>query len=133
MKTIVKTICIILLLFNGLGAFYGGILLIADPSGVKLQIPLSFLDNSPFSNFLIPGIVLVIVNGIFSFAALLALFLKKVYAFWLVIAQGVLLSGWILVQMILLWMFYAPLHATFLIVGMGLIACGFYLEKAKDN
>jgi hypothetical protein len=133
MKIIVKAICVILLLFNGLGAFYGGIMLIADPSGAKLKMPLSLLEHSPFSNFLIPGIVLVIVNGIFSFVTLMGLYLKKGYAYWLVMAQGILLSGWILVQLILLRMFYAPLHATFLIIGLGLIGCGFYLKNKQRN
>jgi hypothetical protein len=132
MKTIVRAICVILLLVNGLGALYGGILLIVDPSGAKLQMPLSLLEHSPFSNFLIPGIILVIVNGIFSFVTLMVLYLKKGYASWLVIAQGILLSGWILVQVILLRAFYAPLHATFLVIGLGLVACGFYLKKARS-
>jgi hypothetical protein len=133
MKTVVQFICIILLLFNGFGAFYGGIMLIADPSGAKLQMPLSFLEHSPFSNYLIPGIVLITVNGLFSFVTLVALILKKENAFWLVIAQGIMLSGWILVQLILLRMFYAPLHATFLIIGLGLIGCGFYLKNKQRN
>ena len=81
MKTIVKTISILLLLLNGIGALYGGYQLITDPTGSKMQIPLSFLENSPFNDYLIPGIVLFIVNGIFSFVTVATIFLEtqKVY------------------------------------------------------
>jgi len=48
-----------------------------------------------------------------------------------ILAQGVLLSGWIIVQMLLLQMFYAPLHGTLLAVGLALTICGYYLYKAK--
>jgi hypothetical protein len=70
MKTIVQVICFVLLLVNGLGALYGGFLLMVDPSGSKMQMPLSYLEHSPFSNYLIPGIILFIVNGLFSFVTL---------------------------------------------------------------
>ena len=132
MKTIVKIIAVILLLLNGIGALYGGFMLIADPSGSILQMPLSYLEHSPFVDYLIPGIVLFIVNGIFSFVAIAALFLKTQRYSLFVMFQGILLSGWIVVQMILLKMFYPPLHLTFLFLGLCLVGCGLYLKhKAK--
>ena len=131
MKTIVKVICFVLLLVNGLGALYGGFLLMLDPSGSKMQMPLSYLEHSPFSNYLIPGIILFIVNGLFSFVTIMTILFKNVHYYWFVIIQGLLLSGWILVQIILLQIFYAPLHATFLIIGLCLIGCGLYQMKHK--
>lgn len=129
MKTIVQVICIVLLLVNGLGALYGGFLLMLDPSGSKMQMPLSYLERSPFSNYLIPGIILFIVNGLFSLVTIITILCKSVHYYWFVIIQGLLLSGWILVQIILLRIFYAPLHATFLIIGLCLIVCGLYQMK----
>ena len=131
MKTIVQVICIVLLLVNGLGASYGGFLLMVDPSGSKMQMPLSYLEHSPFSNYLIPGIILFIVNGLFSFVTIMTILFKNVHYYWFVIIQGLLLSGWILFQIILLRIFYAPLHATFLIIGLCLIGCGLYQIKHK--
>jgi len=131
MKTIVKVICFVLLLVNGLGALYGGFLLMLDPSGTRMQMPLSYLEHSPFSNYLIPGIILFIVNGLFSFVTIMTILCKNVHFYWFVIIQGLLLSGWILVQIILLQIFYAPLHATFLIIGLCLIGCGLYQMKHK--
>jgi hypothetical protein len=131
MKTIVQVICFVLLLVNGLGAVYGGFLLMVDPSGSKMQMPLSYLEHSPFSNYLIPGIILFIVNGLFSFVTIMTILFKNVHYYWFVIMQGLLLSGWILFQIILLRIFYAPLHATFLIIGLCLIGCGLYQMKHK--
>lgn len=129
MKKIIRIISIVLLLVNGTGAIYGGFQLMTDPSGSKLQMPLSFLEYSPFSDYLIPGIILFIVNGIFSFITLGLLIYKYAYYRWLVIIQGLLLSGWIIMQIILLQIFYAPLHLTFLIVGLSLIGCGLIQKK----
>jgi hypothetical protein len=129
MKTLVKVICIILLLFNGIGALYGGFQLITDPSGAKLQMPLSYLEQSPFHDYLIPGIVLFIVNGLFSFVTVVAVFLRIPYSHWLVIMQGILLSGWIIMQILFVQFFYAPLHGTFLFIGICLTGCGIFLWK----
>ncbi|PAF30432.1 hypothetical protein [Paenibacillus sp. 7516] len=57
-------VLIILHGFLGIGAIIGGGGLIIDPSGNILQMPNSLLEHSPFRNFLIPGIVLLLVLGI---------------------------------------------------------------------
>jgi hypothetical protein len=94
-----------------------------------MQMPLSYLEHSPFRSYLIPGIVLLLVNGCLSIATTILLLLKHARAPWLVMAQGVLLSGWILVQMALLRLFYPPLHLTFLLMGLCLLGCGVYLKR----
>lgn len=132
MKLTVRIIVIILLLFNGIGAFFGGYNLISDPTGGSLQMPLSFLEESPFTSYLIPGIVLFLVNGVFSFVALYALWKMYPKAYLLVMIQGVLLSGWIVVQMILLQVFYPPLHLSFLLIGLSLLGGGYYQLKSKS-
>lgn len=120
-----------MLLFNGIGAFYGGLSLITDPTGGKLQMPQSYLEHTPFHDYLIPGIVLLCVNGFFSFYTLLTIVLKSKSSDLFIIAQGVLLSGWIIVQIIILQMFYAPLHGTLLAIGILLIICGLLLKTKK--
>jgi len=42
MRTLINIAVVILLLFNGFGAVYGGFCLITDPTGAKLQLPLSY-------------------------------------------------------------------------------------------
>jgi hypothetical protein len=48
----------------GIGAVISGALLIIRPDGHYLQIPLDMLKNSPFRNFLIPGVILFLVIGV---------------------------------------------------------------------
>ncbi|MFO1471748.1 MAG: hypothetical protein U1F27_12005 [Turneriella sp.] len=51
-------------LFVSVGALVAGAMFIVEPSGRLLQAPPEMLKASPFSTFLVPGIVLFCVNGI---------------------------------------------------------------------
>lgn len=64
MKNAYFGILITLILFLGLGALLGGGALIIDPSGEMIQMPISLLEKSSFSSFLIPGIILSSIFGI---------------------------------------------------------------------
>jgi len=74
MKT--RNILIILLSFLGLGAFGGGGVLVLSPSGEMMGMPLGVLENSPFSNFLIPGIILFTILGVIPLLLIYALIKK---------------------------------------------------------
>ncbi len=128
MQKLAKLLAIAFLLFNGIGALFGGFQLMIDPSGGKLQIPLSYLQYSPFRDYLIPGVVLFCVNGLFSMLVLGALALQHRHAHLLVMAQGLLLGGWILAQILMLRVFYPPLHGLFLAVGAVLLVCGWAMR-----
>jgi len=69
------------LAFLGVSAAFGGIVLVLNPTGTWLQIPLSILQFSPFRDFLIPGLLLGIVFGLGSFATLLALWFRPSWPF----------------------------------------------------
>jgi hypothetical protein len=127
MKTL-RIIAMFLLLFNGTGAIFGGWSLMTDPSGSDLQIPVTYLEHSPFKDFLIPGLVLFTVNGICSLFVLLWTFFQRRHYSWLLMAQGILSLGWIIVQMILLRQIY---YLQFIFGGIGLIllVIGYVLKK----
>ena len=55
----------VLVIFQGISGILGGIGLILDPTGKSLHLPIIWLENSPFSDYLIPGIILLIVLGVF--------------------------------------------------------------------
>lgn len=57
------------LLFTGVGALAGGFLLIIDPTGKAMGFSLKLLHGSPFSNYLIPGLLLFTVIDLGSLAA----------------------------------------------------------------
>ena len=72
-----KNIHLVLLSFLGLSAIGGGGTLIISPSGKLLGgLPISILKNSPFDDFLVPGIILFLVLGVFPLFIVFAL-LKK--------------------------------------------------------
>ncbi len=58
-----RNLLIALLGFLSLGAFYGGLAFIIRPDGSLFQMPVEKLSGSPFSNFLIPGIILLLTFG----------------------------------------------------------------------
>ncbi|MBK6565913.1 MAG: hypothetical protein IPG18_12105 [Saprospiraceae bacterium] len=60
-----KSLLIFLLGFLSIGAFFGGILFMLEPDGSLMGMTVNFLENSPFNNFLIPGIILLLVFGVF--------------------------------------------------------------------
>lgn len=63
----------LLLLFQTLSGLYGGIVLIADPTGGILHMPLEPLEGTPFSDYLVPGIVLFLLLGVLPAVLLYAL------------------------------------------------------------
>ena len=63
----------ILQLFLGVGAVFGGVVLMIDPTGDLVGLPSTILERSPFNNFLIPGIILFIVLGVFPLFLSIAL------------------------------------------------------------
>lgn len=116
----------LLLLFNGIGALYGGWSLITRPDGSRLQLSLDLLEQTPFDNYLIPGIILFVGNGLCSLAVFVVMMLNiKVYS-WLVILQGAVLTGWIVIQMILIQTVYF-LHIILGSVGLLLFVCGWVM------
>ncbi len=119
----------ILQLFIGLGAVAGGLGLVLEPSGANLGIPLDMLNHSPFSDFLIPGIVLLIVNGFGSIAGSVLSFKRFQHAAEIALVLGIFLVAWILIQIYWIHDFHW-LHALYLILGIIELALGWLLRKA---
>lgn len=129
---LLKIVTILLLLMNGIGAIYGGWNLIAHPDGSSLGITTEWLQHSPFDNFLVPGIILFIVNGVFSFVALIFLFFNLENYQLLVGIQGFLLGGWIFVQVLMLQEIVG-LHVVMAATGTALIICAFLFPATRKR
>lgn len=71
-----RNVFLIVLGFLALGAIGGGIVLIISPTGEMIGLPLSEFKNMPFDSFLVPGIILLSVLGVFPSLLIIAL-LKK--------------------------------------------------------
>lgn len=124
---IIRISVIFLLFLTGLNALVAGLLFMIEPSGQLMGMSTLYLTNSPFSTFLIPGIILFFVNGVLNILAAI-LTIKKHKKFpTLIIIQGILLSGWILIQVALVRDFN-PLHFIMVTIGVLLIVLGLYLK-----
>lgn len=114
--------------FIGLGAVGGGLPLILEPSGSILGIPLEILKRSPFSTFLVPGIVLLIVIGFGSLVGAAASFKRYWRAGEIAMALGLFLVAWIMLQVFWFNTFHW-LHALYLGLGIVELVLGWLLRN----
>ena len=95
-----------LTLFIGIGAVMGATMMWIDPSGQMwgmepllemLRAKMPWPDVF-FKDFIPSGFVLLFLNGITQFAAAFLLFKKHPLAYWAVLACGVILMLWIVLE-----------------------------------
>ena len=88
----------ILQIFVGATAAISGLMLIVSPSGSLLEAPVEMLKGSPFTNFLLPGVILFLVNGIGQLVASAYTLRRKPRAALIGAAFGLGLMIWIFIQ-----------------------------------
>ncbi|XOV92244.1 MAG: hypothetical protein ACFHWX_18795 [Bacteroidota bacterium] len=133
MNTSIRAFVIILLVLLGISAVGGGLVLILDPSGGLMHLPIGFLETTPFDSYLLPGIVLVIVNGIPSLVISITMIRSKRSFPMLIFIQGSILVGWLTIQLMMnKEFFYAPMHYLCYTIGILLLTLGFWLRNSKD-
>lgn len=130
MRIVCKWLAALLLMVNGVGAIAAGSSFVARPDGSGIGMPISVLHGTPFADFLVPGIILLVCNGVFSLLALLCLALGWGPYAWLVLCQGLLLVGWVAIQVLLIG-FISPLQPLFLFIGLAIAVCGSVLARYK--
>ena len=116
--------------FIGLGALVGGFMLVKDPSGSALGVPLSFLEGSPFPDFLIPGIFLLAVNGVGSMIGAVLSFIRRRYAQEIAIVLGAILVAWIVIQVVIIRSF-SWMHILYFILGVVELGIGLYIRRHR--
>jgi hypothetical protein len=118
-----------LLAFGALNAFAGGWYGMADAR----DVPLSLLEGSPFESYFWPSVILFVVVGGSMAAASVLVLLRVAWAPIAAITAGVILVGWIAVQVTIIgWMSWLqPISAA---VGLAVIAMAAVLSvgRARD-
>lgn len=99
----------------GIGAMAGGLAAVLDPYN-PLGMPTDALKNSPFSNYLIPGIILFTVIGLGNLFGAAMLLLKSKWQAYISGVIGGALVVWIIVQCIMLGA-VVFLHVLFFLFG----------------
>lgn len=96
-------------------AFYGGLSMIFSPDGSLLGMEPGWLKNTPFNDFMIPGILLTIFMGIFPLVALagliwenccpwlnvLNIYRDKTWGWTFSLYCGIMCITWIIVQQLI--------------------------------
>jgi len=123
-----RIILLILNSFIALTAIVCGLMMIIEPSGGTLVLPLSLLNTSPFKDFFIPGVILAGFVGVTNLIA--ALYTALQYKNWnkWTLAAGIMITSWIVVQMLMIQVFH---WFQFLYLGAGLfiILISYQLKK----
>lgn len=119
-----------LLIFNAISGCFGGAVLILSPDGSLVQMPMEWLDFTPFNSYLIPGIVLLLCNGLLPILVCAKIIGNSGHAHQWLKVQGVMSIGWIVVQIIMI----QQLHWLQLLYGsigfMYLIAAYFFQPES---
>ena len=136
MKTLLKT----LTLFIGIGAVAGAVMMWIDPSGVSwggepllmlLRKKMPWLDVF-FNDFIPSGFALLFVNGITQLIAACMLFKKHRLAPYAVLACGILLMLWIVLEW-WIWGFNAVCNFYFVLGLAEVVVALFCLRKQEKT
>ncbi|HKI79635.1 MAG TPA: hypothetical protein VKA26_13935 [Ignavibacteriaceae bacterium] len=109
-------IVVLLILIQSLSGIVGGTGLVLEPSGKSLKIPLEWLNNSPFNDYMLPGLILLILLGIYPLLVLYGLWLKRSWAWASTMILGMAIIIWIGVEILIIG--YKPVPPLQLIYGI---------------
>ena len=116
--------------FIGLGGVGGGFGLVTEPSGANLGFLVEWLSKSPFSDYLVPGLVLLVVIGVGSVAGGVLSILRYRYASEIAAVLGAFLVIWITAQV---WRIGLTIWLQPLYFGLGVVelALGLLLRRIE--
>ncbi len=109
-------IAVVLELLTALGAIPVGIMFLIDPTGQLVQLPRGWIEATPFGSYLVPGLYLLLVNGVGMLVLAGLSILRHWAAPWLTGALGVGLIVWILVEILVM---PATMFLTWLYLAIG--------------
>jgi len=99
----------------------------SNPDGGILNLQLSLLDGTPFKDFQVPGLLLAGVVGVVNLLAVVYNLSRHSSRYNWAMAGGFLITGWIVVQMILIQAAHW-LHYVYLGIGVLIILLAYQLK-----
>ncbi len=103
--------------FTAIGAIPAGIGYLMDTSGQGMGASTELLANSPLNSFLLPGLFLLLINGLAHLVGAYLSFTRNRYTGHTGLIFGILLTLWIIIQVT--WISLSSvLQPLFLIIGL---------------
>ena len=105
-------------LLIGLGGIASGLMFIIAPDGSLMGISTEVLIDTPFKDYLIPGILLLILIGLGHIFAAILSFQKNRFSHYIDVAIGFAMAIWIIVQLVMIGYqsFLQPLILTIAVI-----------------
>jgi glucan phosphoethanolaminetransferase (alkaline phosphatase superfamily) len=118
----------------------GGLLLIIDPSGNLINMPLRWLSGSPFANYLMPGLFLFAMLGLFPLIVFFGLLIRHKHSWLASLFIGSTLILWIFIEIIIIgFQIQPPLQIIYGSLGILIIALRLrpslrvFLNRSRTN
>ena len=103
--------------FTAIGAIPAGYGLLMDTTGQGVGMSTELLENSPLDSFLLPGLFLLLVNGLAHLVGAWLSFTRHRQAGYTGLILGIILSLWIIIQVA--WISLSSvLQPLFLLIGL---------------
>lgn len=120
--TLVRIVLIVLEAIVALSAIAGGVALATG----TITFPLSWLQGTPFSDYMIPGLMLAIVVGGSALLAAATVFIHREWAVLVSVAAGLLMAGYEVVHVALIdhldWF-----YTVYFVLGLAIFGLAAYL------
>ena len=118
-RPVALRLLIVAMAFQGVSAVAGGYGLVSDPTGGTLGIPSDWLQGSPFADYLVPGLILLLVLGVFPLAVAYGLWSRAPWSWRAAFLVGIALIVWIAVEVFIIgYVSQPPLQLVYGLVGI---------------
>jgi hypothetical protein len=98
-----------------------GLSFITDPTGRSMGLPAGWIEATPFGSYLVPGLYLLLVNGVAMLGLAGLSVMGHWTAPWLTGVLGVGMVVWILVQILVM---PETMFLTWIFLGVGIVLTG---------
>ena len=118
----------ILQAFIGLTGILGGFQLVSDPSGIRVNVSLEWLNGSPFPDYFVPGLILLIAIGVANTIGAAVTFFRSRYSGDAAVALAACLIIYLTVE---IWVvgLRTPLQPSYFILAVIVLLLGLKLSK----
>jgi hypothetical protein len=131
MRNTVKIVLLVFLGFVASTSIFSGLAICLNPDGSSLQLDPALLRHTVFHNFLIPGLILLIIVGGSSLAGALSIVFDHSSSQLWVLAAGIIMVGWIAGQVVLIRTYHA-LQLVYLITGILIAGLSFFIKPVTE-